>query len=89
MITLIVPIQSSKHRIEFVGGKIPSFRRVDGEWVFFIPSGLDLPIDVQFSPVTRPEIIVKSGSVSGFVLFSVFILIFIVFGGGKNGKSTT
>jgi len=89
MITLIVPIQSSKHRIEFVGGKIPSFRWVDGEWVFLIPSGLNLPIEVQFSPVTRPEIHISTGSVTGLVLFSVLILMFIVLGGGKNGKSRT
>ena len=88
MITLIVPIQSSEHRIVFVEGKIPSFRRVGGEWVFFIPSGLNLPINVQFSPVTRPEIHISSGS-AGLVLFSVLILMFIIFGGGKDGKSRT
>ena len=87
MITLIIPIQSPKHRIVFVEGKIPSFRWIDGEWVFFIPSGLNLPIQAQFSPVTKPEIHVGM-SVSGLVLFSVLILIFIVFGGDKSGNKT-
>lgn len=86
MITLIIPIQSSEHSIVFVEGNKASFRWIDGKWVFFIPSGLDLPINVQFSPVTRPEIRIDSGSVSGLVLFSILILIAIIFGGGKNGK---
>ena len=87
MITLIVPIQSSEHRIEFVEGKKASFLWDGVQWVFFIPSGLDLPIDVQFSPVTRPEIKIDSGSVAGVVLLSVLILIIFTFGGGKSGKT--
>ena len=89
MITLIVPIQNINHRIVFVEGKKASVRWVDGEWVFFIPSGLNLPIDVQFSPVTRPDIRIESGSVSGLVLFSILILIIFTFGGGKNGRGKT
>ena len=87
MITLIVPIQSSEHRIEFVEGKKASFLWDGVQWVFFIPSGLNLPIDVQFSPVTRPEIRIESGSVSGLVLFSILILIIFTFGGSKSGRT--
>lgn len=84
MITLIVPIQNINHRIVFVEGKRASVRLIDGEWVFFIPSGLK--ISVEFGPVLKPEIIIESGPAAGLVLFSVLILTFAFWGGGKSGK---
>jgi len=87
MITLIIPIQSPKHRIVFVEGKTASFLFDGGEWVFLIPSGLNLPIQTQFSPVTKPEIKIELGRVSGLVLFSVLILMFVFGGGVKDGSA--
>lgn len=86
MITLIVPIQNINHRIVFVEGKRASVRLIDGEWVFSIPSGLNLPINVEFGPVLKPEIRIESGSVAGLVLFSILILTLVFWGGDKSGK---
>ena len=76
-ITLIVPIQSIDHRVEFVDGN-PAFRFEGGEWVFSVP--FNTPFEVQFQPVTRPEI-VQTASAIPAILLSLLLLSLMFLGG--------